>query len=448
MSASRMKNLILLILTLCALGLLCIVVPNRLAQTHEQRQMLQELKTLYESYGLSVLLDELPRSPVLYSVELSEDGAQTAAQALLGAKAAPAGESGFESTYESELGTLHITRTGGFSAVMTGGSRVRSSEKAAEKLLRAMDFQYQTLTREQTETGAVQIRTSQTLLGVPVLEPGDITDPKAFDLVLDCAAAFSSLTPTLGFVELTRSGVPKYAGKNCPVYVADAGRIKRIETCLGTGESYFRALTQLGYGNWTGKRIVIFGSGKVGTGLITYAHRYGCRVSVVTRPGDIPDRISRMRRTIDIPIVVTVANHGTDYARRIDDGAAIAQAVTQADAVVTATGIAGAATLACPADVFVHSHAVLANMGVEDEYGPGVPDERVLEAKRPVNFILKDPTLMKYIDATMALHNEGAVVLVTGQHPAGLIEPGPETEERLLDVARREGTIAEELAYI
>ena len=89
MSASRMKNLILLILTLCALGLLCIVVPNRLAQTHEQRQMLQELKTLYESYGLSVLLDELPRSPALYSVELSEDGAQTAAQALLGAKAAP-----------------------------------------------------------------------------------------------------------------------------------------------------------------------------------------------------------------------------------------------------------------------------------------------------------------------------------------------------------------------
>ncbi len=167
MSASRMKNLIILVLTLCALGLLCIVVPNRLAQTQEQRQMLQELKALYESYGLSIALDELPRSPVLYSVELNEDGAQTAAQALLGAKAALAGESGFESTYESELGTLRVTRTGGFSAALIGGSRVSNPEKTAEKLLHAMDFQYQTLTREQAEDG-VRICASQTLLGVPV----------------------------------------------------------------------------------------------------------------------------------------------------------------------------------------------------------------------------------------------------------------------------------------
>ena len=85
MSASRMKNLIILILSLCALGLLCAVVPNRLSQTHEQRQMLQELKTLYESYGLSVELNELPRSPALYSVELSEDGAQTHAADTAGA---------------------------------------------------------------------------------------------------------------------------------------------------------------------------------------------------------------------------------------------------------------------------------------------------------------------------------------------------------------------------
>ena len=42
--------------------------------------------------GRCIELDELPRSPTLYSVELSESGAQTAAQALLGQKAAQPGD--------------------------------------------------------------------------------------------------------------------------------------------------------------------------------------------------------------------------------------------------------------------------------------------------------------------------------------------------------------------
>lgn len=63
MSVSRMKNLIILVLSICAACLLAVAVPNRLSQTHEQRRMLAELKTLYESYGLRIELDELPRSP-------------------------------------------------------------------------------------------------------------------------------------------------------------------------------------------------------------------------------------------------------------------------------------------------------------------------------------------------------------------------------------------------
>lgn len=62
MSVSRMKNLIILVLSICAACLLAVAVPNRLSQTHEQRRMLAELKTLYESYGLRIELDELPRS--------------------------------------------------------------------------------------------------------------------------------------------------------------------------------------------------------------------------------------------------------------------------------------------------------------------------------------------------------------------------------------------------
>ena len=54
MSVSRMKNLIILVLSICAACLLAVAVPNRLSQTHEQRRMLAELKTLYESYGLRI----------------------------------------------------------------------------------------------------------------------------------------------------------------------------------------------------------------------------------------------------------------------------------------------------------------------------------------------------------------------------------------------------------
>lgn len=268
--------------------------------------------------------------------------------------------------------------------------------------------------------------------GVPVVDANQDLEPKAYDLVLDCAAAFSALSPALGFVELTRSGVSKYADKHCPVYVADSGRIKRIETCLGTGESYFRAMSELGYADWANKRLVVFGSGKVGTGLITYAHRYGCAVTVVTRPEDITPRI----RNLCVAVIAA------------DDTASIAEAVLQADAVVTATGVPGAATQTCPAEVFTRSSAILANMGVEDEYGALVPDARVLQAKRPINFILKDPTQMKYIDATMALHNEGAFILASSPHPAGLIEPSERTEETLLSICRQNGLIADELQYI
>ena len=61
---SRSSGLIILVLSICAACLLAVAVPNRLSQTHEQRRMLAELKTLYESYGLRIELDELPRRPI------------------------------------------------------------------------------------------------------------------------------------------------------------------------------------------------------------------------------------------------------------------------------------------------------------------------------------------------------------------------------------------------
>lgn len=44
------------------------------------------------------------------------------------------------------------------------------------------------------------------------------------------------------------------------------------------------------------------------------------------------------------------------------------------------------------------SGVLLANMGVEDEWGPEIPKNRLLNEGRPLNFILPDPTQMRYID--------------------------------------------------
>lgn len=266
--------------------------------------------------------------------------------------------------------------------------------------------------------------------GIRILRPADA--PVPVDIILDCAAAFSAWQPRLGFVELTRSGVEKFAHVEKPVFVADNGHIKRIETCLGTGESYYRAMKQLGYDEWNGRKLIVFGSGKVGTGIIMYAHKLGAQVTVVTEPESVTEQVRR------------VATEIIDYR----NSAEVAKAVKDAYAVVTATGVVHALEGNCPAEALINSPALLANMGVEDEYGPSIPAGRVLMQKKTLNFILDEPTHLKYIDATMALHNEGALYLATHREAQGLIEPPHEMEENLLNICRLNGCIGNELNLI
>lgn len=54
MSASKIKNLILLILLLGVLGLLPAVVPTQAARTGAERNVHEKLEALYSSYGLTL----------------------------------------------------------------------------------------------------------------------------------------------------------------------------------------------------------------------------------------------------------------------------------------------------------------------------------------------------------------------------------------------------------
>lgn len=229
--------------------------------------------------------------------------------------------------------------------------------------------------------------------GIEVLTPQDVLAAEAegefVDVILDCAGQFSACHPRYGFVELTRSGVQFFEKCPLPVYVADSGIVKRIETSLGTGEGCVRALASLGYGDLDGKTFTVFGGGKVGCGIVLQLLRSGACVRVVT---DVSAGVNGF--LLSNGVLVTDC-HDTE---------AVAALVRDSEFVVTATGIKGALDVPGITAALLDSKAVLANMGVEDEYGAGVHAGRVLAEKKPLNFVLEEPTHLKYIDASLALH--------------------------------------------
>lgn len=250
-----------------------------------------------------------------------------------------------------------------------------------------------------------------------------------YDVVADCAAAYCGADARLGYVELTRSGVEKYKAMGVTVYVADSSLIKRIETEIGTGDSFFRAMAEMGYRDWRGGKLVIFGSGKVGRGILTGSVAAGAKCVVVTDPADAND------------FVKATAEKVIDFRSRHD----VDQAMEGAYAAVMATGVVGAFSRTATVDKVVKSDTILANMGAEDEFGDGVPNERVLREKRTLNFILDEPTHLRYIDATMALHNYGAAFMSANPSARGVIVPSESVEREMLDISCRDGVIASQI---
>ncbi len=244
-----------------------------------------------------------------------------------------------------------------------------------------------------------------------------------YDVVMDCAGALAHVKSRYGYVELTRTGAQHYADCDQPVLMVDDGIIKKIETCLGTGESFFRALRQLNYPVNPGQSILIIGGGKVGRGIALNALNEGLRVTVA----DVTD--------IPLPYpniaFINMNNSPAEFLAAID----------HSDYAVSATGKLHALGNYVNAERLNRSTIIAANMGVEDEWGPNVPKNRILNHGKPLNFILRDPTLMPYIDPPLALHNQGAVELVNGRVKPGINPPCRKIEESFLKIIRERGNI-------
>ena len=246
-----------------------------------------------------------------------------------------------------------------------------------------------------------------------------------YDCILDCGGVHASLDPRYGFVELTRSGFYHYQSARKPVILADDSRIKTIETCLGTGEGFLRGMKQLGYKDFRGCRLVVFGYGKVGRGVAYYSVREGAEVIAVDEPG-----------TAVRPPVKLVSRH---------DREAVVRAVREAWCVVTVTGIRNAMAGNGAAEELLRGKQLVAAMGVENEWGDTLPPERILNRNVPLNFMLDEPTRLRYIDPTMALSNAGVPELLKGSLPAGIRKIAPEIEEHYWKIVERDGLIADEL---
>lgn len=278
---------------------------------------------------------------------------------------------------------------------------------------------------------------------IPVVTDEDIKSGKVaddFDLILDCAGQFAFCHPKKGFVELTRSGVQFFEKSELPVYVADSGIVKRIETVLGTGDGFFRGLESMGFSDFEGKSLVVFGSGKVGCGIALHGVRRGMNVCTITntRNEDSNSNFSRVLLNNEVRI--------EDY---MDDDM-VADVIAHADFVVTATGRKNALTLSAVSAILANANTIVANMGVEDEFGELVPNTRVLNGKSPLNFVLDEPTHLKYIDTSLALHAALGVRLLQdcsgdAKPFKGVQDPPSEIEQRLLVTTIQNGVIGPEI---
>lgn len=212
-----------------------------------------------------------------------------------------------------------------------------------------------------------------------------------FDFLLDCGAELvDSCHANKGIVELTRTGAMRYQRHkefHVPIVSVDDTRLKCLETCLGTGEGVYRAITQVADVDLTNKNVLIFGFGKVGIGIAYYFSKITPNIIVAEADNE------RLK-------LIEQRGYQSVNARNAQE---VEKAAEKSDLIVTATGLKDIISNNYHPQAF--KSKLLANAGAEDEFGFAFETSEVLADKKPVNFILKEPTLMEFLDPIFYAHN-------------------------------------------
>lgn len=212
---------------------------------------------------------------------------------------------------------------------------------------------------------------------------------EAFDVYLDCCAEMIKFPiPSLGTVELTQTGSALYKNSTppYPVISIDDSILKNLET-IGTGHSCVKAIIKLTKQPIDNKKVMVFGYGKVGKGIVKALKKCTKDIVVVEKDQKLLDALDKLN------FKSIAATNTNDLKRELKNTYCI----------ISATGIKG-----CISNYFDKEELAgiyLANAGAEDEFGAKFSENDVLFSKRPVNFSLDEPTLLYYLDPILYAHN-------------------------------------------
>jgi adenosylhomocysteinase len=238
------------------------------------------------------------------------------------------------------------------------------------------------------------------------------------DLLLDCCAELKGVKSSKAVSELTRTGVHIYREEkvSVPVLSVDDSRLKALETFYGTSDGFIRAYKEFVSPEIKGKRCLLFGFGKVGKGIVRGLLDEGAVCTVV-----------------DTCAAALASPYGAAAKRLLaSEIADIKPLLRDNDVLVTATGVDNFLSETPWAGEILASKIKLMNMGAADEFGPKFSEADVINGKKPINFRLKRPTLLKFLDPVFYAHNSLVALYHDGRLKPGLQPVPVEIDERLV----------------
>lgn len=227
-----------------------------------------------------------------------------------------------------------------------------------------------------------------------------------YDVYLDCGAELvNAPAPKLGTIELTGTGTIVYKKTNLSYSVisVDDSKIKFLEG-IGTGDSGVKAITELTGKPINNKKFLVFGYGKIGNGVVKSLLQHTKNVVVIDTNSKLIDSL----------------NSSGIKAINANKISLIKKELTDTFCAITSTAVKGCISKNFDSKDF--NNIILANLGAEDEFGNKFKQENVLNKKFPVNFAIKEPTTLRFLDPVFYAHNKAIDLLINnktkpGYHP-------------------------------